>query len=101
MLHELLYVICEIRRYKPGNSSVTVYELLNVLHDLWVNKGKAIASDYYQVLDALKYMHDVLDWIEYNEKKGIIKVKVEGEKEYQKLKASGWHPFLEEVAIIP
>jgi len=101
MLRELLYVICEIRRYKPSDSPVSVYELLNVLRDLWVSKHKAIASDYHQVLDALKYMRDVLGWVEYDEESRTIKVTDKGEKEYEKLKESGWHPFLEEVAIIP
>jgi len=43
----------------------------------------------------------VLEWVEYDEKKRTIKVTAKGEEEYKALKESGWHPFLEEVAIIP
>jgi len=95
----LLFIICEIRWQKGGNSKVTVDELLGVLHDLWVEKHKAVVSDHLQVLNALEYMRDVLGWVEYDEREGTIEVTGEGEEEYEELKKSGWRPFLEEIEV--
>jgi len=74
---ELLYIICEIRRWKPEGSPISVYELFNVLHDLRVYKGKSVASDHFLVLDALRYM-DRIGWVEFNEEALTIRVSREG-----------------------
>jgi len=105
MNRKLLYIICEIARRKAGRlegvtgTPVKVEELLNLLHDLWVVKRVAIASDYHQVLSSLEYMDEVLGWIEFDADKDVIRVTGEGLREYKELLRRGYYPFVREVTI--
>ncbi len=98
---KLLYVIGQLVEQRNGNldGSITIRELLQHLHEMWVYRRRAIASDFHQVIDALKAMDEIYGWIELRDN-GTIRLTDEGKDFYNRLKSEGYTLFGKPVLAI-
>jgi len=98
---ELLYIIYDmaVRREGDPQAEVRVEDLLGLLHDLWVMKGVAVASDCFQVIDMLRFLRE-RGMIEYDEDEGTVRLTDEGLERIERKLRAGYYPFRKRVSLI-